>query len=55
MFTGLKRPLKQGEKVKATLDFAHAGKLTVDFAVGSIGAMGPGGKAGGSSMGGMKM
>jgi copper(I)-binding protein len=42
MFPGLKQPLTPGETVKATLTFAHAGSVTVTFAVGSIGAMGPG-------------
>ena len=38
MFTGLKEQLKQGSRFKATLDFAKAGKVDVDFAVESIGA-----------------
>ena len=41
MMTGLKQPLTQGEKVKATLEFAKAGKLDVEYAVQSIGAQGP--------------
>ena len=42
MLIGLKRPLKTGEHVKVTLDFAHAGPVTVDFVVS---ATGPGRKA----------
>jgi hypothetical protein len=43
MLMGLKQPLTQGERVKATLEFAKAGKLDVQFVVESIGAQGPGG------------
>ena len=39
MFTGLKRQLKKGEHFKATLDFAKAGKVDVEFTVEGIGAM----------------
>jgi periplasmic copper chaperone A len=45
MLTGLKQPLAQGERVKATLDFAKAGKLDLEFVVESIGAHGPSGVA----------
>jgi len=38
MFMGLKQQLKQGDKLKATLVFAKAGKLDVTFTVGGIGA-----------------
>ncbi len=56
MFTDLKRPLKKGETVKATLTFEHAGSIPVDFQVGGVGAAGPGGAAKpGDSMKGMKM
>ncbi|HLH96089.1 MAG TPA: copper chaperone PCu(A)C [Xanthobacteraceae bacterium] len=41
MMVGLKQPLTQGEHVKATLDFAKAGKLDVEYVVESIGAQGP--------------
>ena len=41
MFTGLKEQLKQGERFKATLDFAKAGKVPVEFAVEGIGAKAP--------------
>jgi periplasmic copper chaperone A len=54
MFTHLNKPLVKGEKVKATLDFAHAGPVTVEFPVEGIGAAGPGPTKGGA-MGGMKM
>ena len=52
MFTGLKAPLIKGQPIKATLTFAHAGAIAVDFDVLGIGARGP---AGGGGMGGMKM
>jgi len=38
MFVGLKEPLVQGHRVKATLDFEKAGKVAVEFVVESIGA-----------------
>ena len=38
MFVGLKEQLKQGDHFKATLEFAKAGKVDVDFAVEGIGA-----------------
>lgn len=41
MFMDLKRPLKEGESVKGTLQFEKAGEVTVEFAVGSIGAREP--------------
>jgi hypothetical protein len=41
MLMGLKQPLAQGQHMKATLDFAKAGKLDVEFVVESIGAQGP--------------
>ena len=52
MLVGLKQQLKQGEHFKATLEFAKAGKIDVDFTVEGIGA-----KSGGSApgMGGMQM
>jgi len=43
MMTGLKQPLTPGERVKATLDFAKAGKLDVEYVVESMGAQGPSG------------
>lgn len=42
MFTGLKQPLKRGDSVKVVLTFEHAGEVTVEFAVGGVGAAGPG-------------
>lgn len=51
MFTGLKQPLKKGEHVKVTLQFAKAGKVEVAFTVQGIGAM----HGGGAAMPGMKM
>jgi hypothetical protein len=53
MFVGLKQQLKQGEHFKATLEFAKAGKVEVDFAVEGIGANSGGGATPG--MGGMQM
>jgi len=41
MFTDLKAPLKQGDKLKATLEFEKAGKVDVTFEVQSIGAQSP--------------
>jgi periplasmic copper chaperone A len=41
MLFGLKQPLTQGEKVKATLEFAKAGKLELEYPIESIGAQGP--------------
>lgn len=38
MFVGLKGTLKQGDKVPATLEFAKAGKVQVEFQVESMGA-----------------
>ena len=38
MFVGLKEPLVQGHRVKATLDFEKAGKVAVEFVVESVGA-----------------
>jgi copper(I)-binding protein len=43
MFTGMKQPLKEGEHFKATLDFAKAGKVDVDFIIEGMGAMSIGG------------
>ena len=41
MFTGLKHPLVKGQTVKTTLNFEHAGSVTVDFPVSGIGAPAP--------------
>jgi len=38
MFVDLNQPLKQGERVPATLEFAKAGKVQVEFVVEGIGA-----------------
>jgi periplasmic copper chaperone A len=51
MFVGLKSGLTQGQNVKATLEFAKAGKVDVEFTVQGIGAMTGGG---GHDMPGMK-
>jgi copper(I)-binding protein len=52
MFVGLKKPLKQGDHVKATLEFEKAGKVEVDFDVSGVGGMGA---PAGHDMPGMKM
>jgi hypothetical protein len=52
MFLGLKKPLAQGEHVKATLAFEKAGKVDVDFTVESIGAQTGGGDHAMPGMGG---
>jgi copper(I)-binding protein len=38
MFVGLKQPLKDGDHIKATLQFEKAGNAHVDFVVHGIGA-----------------
>lgn len=38
MFVGLKKPLKQGDTMKATLVFEKAGKLDVTFSITGLGA-----------------
>lgn len=53
MFLGLKKPLAQGEHLKATLAFEKAGKVDVDFTVESIGAQKPDSAGGGHAMPGM--
>ena len=58
MFVNLKKPLTEGEHVKATLVFAKTGKVDVDFTVAGIGAHSAGGAqsgSGGHAMPGMKM
>jgi hypothetical protein len=58
MLVGLKQQLKEGEHFKATLEFAKAGKVDVDFTVEGLGAMHGGGKPGMGAappMGGMQM
>lgn len=41
MLIGLKRPLKHGETIAATLHFARAGAIPVRFAVAAAGASAP--------------
>jgi copper(I)-binding protein len=48
MLMGLKQPLMPGQHVKATLEFAKAGKVEVEYAVEAMGAQGPGPAAPGS-------
>ena len=59
MFVDLKHPLEQGQAVKATLRFDHAGTVDVEYPIAAIGAAAPGAAAGGGSMmmqgGGMNM
>ena len=55
MFTDLKKPFLQGEKLTATLLFEKAGPIVVEFPVGPIGAMGGGmGSMKGGAMKGME-
>jgi hypothetical protein len=54
MFTHLTKPLEKGAKVSATLNFEHAGSVTVDFPVEAIGAASPA-PAKADDMKGMKM
>jgi copper(I)-binding protein len=49
MFVGLKQPLKEGDHIKATLQFEKAGNTSVDFVIESIGA-----QSGGSASRGRK-
>ena len=55
MFVGLKKQLTQGDHFKATLEFAKAGKVDVDFAVAGIGAQSADGDHAMPGMGGMQM
>ena len=41
MFVDLKSPLKQGDKLEATLEFEKAGKVEVTFEVQAVGAQSP--------------
>ncbi len=50
MFLALKHPLEQGQTVKVTLKFEHAGTIEVDYPVLAMGAPAPGASAGGSMM-----
>jgi periplasmic copper chaperone A len=50
MFVNLKHPLEQGQSVKATLKFEHAGTLDLDYPIVAIGAPAPGVAAGGGTM-----
>ena len=59
MFLSLKHPLDQGQTVKVTVKFDHAGTIDVDYPVLAIGAPAPGASASGSTTqgtgGGMRM
>jgi copper(I)-binding protein len=46
MFLDIKRPIKQGERIPVTLKFEKAGEVKAEYAVGGLGAMGPGDAAG---------
>ena len=52
MFVGLNKPLKQGDHVPVTLNFANAGTVNVEFVVQAMGATQPG-STGMSNMPGM--
>jgi copper(I)-binding protein len=41
MLMDLKQPLQKGERVKGTLEFEHAGKIEIEYAVEGIGAATP--------------
>jgi periplasmic copper chaperone A len=43
MFVNLVQPLHQGEKVRGTLTFEHAGTIDIEYAVVGVGAKAPGG------------
>ncbi|MBD8620828.1 copper chaperone PCu(A)C [Sphingomonas sp. CFBP 13728] len=47
MLIGLKSPLKAGERVPATLRFARAGTVTVQFVIGGAGDSAPAAQRGG--------
>ena len=59
MFLALKHPLEQGQTVKVTLKFDHAGTIDINYPVLAIGAPAPDASASGSMMqqsgGGMHM
>ncbi len=55
MFVGLKRQLMQGDHFTATLEFAKAGKVDVDFSVAGIGAQSADHEHAMPGMGGMQM
>jgi copper(I)-binding protein len=55
MLVGLKKQLTPGDHFKATLEFAQAGKVDVDFAVAGIGAHSADGDHAMPGMGGMQM
>lgn len=50
MFLDLKHPLEQGQAVKVTLKFDHAGTIDVEYPVLAIGAPAPAASTGGSMM-----
>jgi periplasmic copper chaperone A len=50
MFVDLKHPLAQGQAVKATLKFDHAGTVDVTYPIAAIGTPAPGAAAGGGTM-----
>jgi periplasmic copper chaperone A len=53
MFTGLKKPLSAGDRIKATLTFEKAGKVDIEYDVLAMGAS-PGKEMPGMHMPGMK-
>lgn len=55
MFVSLKHALEQGQSVKATLKFEHAGTVEVEYPVAAIGAPAPGAAEGGGMMQGGNM
>ena len=55
MLSALTGPLKEGDNVPLTLNFAKSGVQQISVPVEKVGAMGPPGAATGGDMGGMKM
>jgi copper(I)-binding protein len=50
MLVALKHPLEQGQTIKTTLKFDHAGMVDVQYPVAAIGASAPAAAVGGGSM-----
>jgi copper(I)-binding protein len=52
MLMDLKRPVKEGDRIKGTLQFEKAGKIEVEYAVRGMGSKGDAGHSGHGSPGG---
>jgi periplasmic copper chaperone A len=55
MLSALTGPLKEGETIPLTLNFAKSGAQQISVPVEKVGAMGPAGASNSGAMGGMKM